>query len=85
MFFLQIMALLFLVLENLLLECCVVHFGYGFGGTALSKALSGLGATATVAPRLAGALLWNKMNEVDVHSIWEPYSGAYLGLLNCGC
>ena len=39
------MARLFLVLENFILECCVVYSGYGFGGTALSKALSGLGAT----------------------------------------
>lgn len=43
-----------------------MYSGYGFDGNALSKALSGLGATASIAPRLAGALLWNKMNGVDV-------------------
>ena len=35
------MARLFLVLENLLLEYCVVYSGYGFGGTVFLKALSG--------------------------------------------
>ena len=48
MFFLQIrniMARLFLVLENLLLDCCVMYSGYGFGENALSNALSSLGAT----------------------------------------
>ena len=45
-----------------------MYSGYGFGENALSKALSSLGATAPIACRLAnaGALLWNKMNGVDV-------------------
>ena len=56
----NIVARLFLVLENSLLECCIVYSGYG------SKAFSGLGATEPIACRLAGALLWNKMNGVDL-------------------
>ena len=64
----SIIARLFLVLENLLLECCVMYSGYGFDGNALSKALSGLGATAPIVRRLVGAFLWNKMNGVGVHN-----------------
>ena len=68
----NIVARLFLVLENLILECCVMYSGYVFGRNILPKALSGLGVTAPIARRLAGVLLWNKMNGVDVHSSGEP-------------
>ena len=45
-----------------------MYSGYRFGENALSNALSSYGATAPIACKLAnaGALLWNKMNGVDV-------------------
>ena len=56
-----------------------MYSGYGFGKNALANALSSLGATAPIACRLAnaGALLWNKMNGVDVVYSREPYCSIF--------
>ena len=68
------MARLFLVLENFILECCVVYSGYGFGGTALSKALSGLGATHST-QTCGGTVM--EQDEQSGCSSGEPYCGSF--------